>query len=601
MEQGNMNFQNIPYTMIILGTAVVMLIYAFYIWLNERIPHPPSSALLLLSGAGWLITMIFEYGTVTFQSKLFWSKLQYIGLEAIPVAWLVFCLQYTGRNEFIKPLHITLLSIIPCVFILLVFTNEFHGFIWSRVSAAGRPFLEKDPSVGFWVLVGYAYLLIIIGVYLLVVMMLRSRKFYGRQAAALICAAIFPWLASAIDLTGIKIVHDIELTPIAFSVTSLIVVYGFARLRFRDTVPLAYQTTIESMNDSVILLDQENRLIYMNPAASQFFPETGTHKSSAHLDALWPDLFLVIERFSGKTFKRCEAELSGRVYDIQLSPIFDWRNNLVSRIVVLRDITQLRQAEENMRKMKEELEIRVAARTEELIQANRALQAEIAERKQAEEIIKASLKEKEILLKEIHHRVKNNLQVISSLLKLQLKYVRDRQSYGMLKDTQTRIKSMGIIHEILYKSGDLSRINIANYIRPLIKYLFSTYGIDTNSVELSINTEEVLLDIDTVILCCLIINELVSNSLKHAFPRGRKGRLWVEFHVSNGKFALTVRDDGIGLPGDLDLQSTETFGLRIVTILTRQLGGSIEIDRNKGTLFSVTFSHTQENLRTVGG
>ena len=213
---------------------------------------------------------------------------------------------------------------------------------------------------------------------------------------------------------------------------------------------------------------------------------------------------------------------------------------------------------------------------------------DITVRKQVEERIKASLKEKEVLLKEIHHRVKNNLQIISSLLNLQSGYIQDKHAGEMFKESRNRVRSMALIHEKLYQSKDLARIDFAEYVRHLTTHLFRSYGVNSHAVGLKINVDKVLLDIDTAIPCGLIVNELVSNSLKYAFPPGVAGEICVDLHRENdGTLALLVSDNGAGLPPDFDVRQTESLGLQLVSTLADQLAGTITLDHNGGTTFKI--------------
>ncbi|MDZ7290528.1 MAG: PAS domain S-box protein [candidate division KSB1 bacterium] len=213
---------------------------------------------------------------------------------------------------------------------------------------------------------------------------------------------------------------------------------------------------------------------------------------------------------------------------------------------------------------------------------------DITARKQAEERIKASLKEKELLLKEIHHRVKNNLQIISSLLNLQAGYIEDGRACEMFKESRNRVKSMALIHEKLYQSKDFAKIDFAEYIRHLTAHLFRSYGVNSHAIALQVNIDKVLLDIETAIPCGLIINELVSNSLKYAFPSGTNGEIRIDLHSDyDGKLVLLVSDNGIGFPKSLDFRNTESLGLQLVSTLTDQLNGSIELDRSAGTSFKI--------------
>jgi PAS domain S-box-containing protein len=216
-----------------------------------------------------------------------------------------------------------------------------------------------------------------------------------------------------------------------------------------------------------------------------------------------------------------------------------------------------------------------------------SVQTDITERKRAEEQMKASLKEKEVLLQEIHHRVKNNMQIISSILNLQSGVIKNKRVLELFKSSQSRIKSMALIHEKLYKSKDFTRIDFSKYVQSLSNDLFRVYGINQDVVKLHIDIKDVLLDINTAIPCGLIINELISNSLKYAFPDGRKGKIKIAmFSLNNNEMELTVSDNGVGIPEEMDIRGTKSLGLHLVTILAEdQLQGEIKLDKTKGTKF----------------
>ncbi|MBE9169179.1 CBS domain-containing protein [Pleurocapsales cyanobacterium LEGE 06147] len=219
------------------------------------------------------------------------------------------------------------------------------------------------------------------------------------------------------------------------------------------------------------------------------------------------------------------------------------------------------------------------------------LETELAERKRAEEQLKLSLREKEILLKEVHHRVKNNLQIISSLLRLQSDYIQDKRALASFKDSQNRIRSMALIHEKLYQSKDLVKIDFAEYLRDLTSNLLHSYGANAQEITLNINVNEIWFTIDTAISCGLIINELVSNSLKHAFPHASsENKVEIDIRpISDNNFRLVVSDNGIGFPQDIDFQNTESLGLQLVCTFVEQLEGTIELELTGGTTFIITF------------
>lgn len=213
-------------------------------------------------------------------------------------------------------------------------------------------------------------------------------------------------------------------------------------------------------------------------------------------------------------------------------------------------------------------------------------------RRRAEEQIKASLQEKEVLLREIHHRVKNNLQIISSLLNLQAKYLKDEQVLEIFKNSQNRIESMALIHEQLYQSKNFAKIDFADYIRKLVSNLFSAYVVNSDTTKLQLNLEDIFIGIDVAIPCGLIINELLLNSLKYAFPEGKSGIIRVDFYLTEKeKFVLIVSDNGIGFPKDFDFKNTESLGLEIVNALANQLEGDIQLDTNNGVEFKIIFQN----------
>lgn len=214
---------------------------------------------------------------------------------------------------------------------------------------------------------------------------------------------------------------------------------------------------------------------------------------------------------------------------------------------------------------------------------------DITDRKLAEEEVKSSLKEKELLLREIHHRVKNNLQIIVSLLSLQAQHVDDKEVRGILTESQNRVKSMAMIHEKLYESPDLTHINFKYYIEKLVTDLFYSHNVEIGTIEPVIITMDLDMGIDTAIPCGLIINELVTNSIKYAFPDGCKGTVTVEFGKTEDEFSLKIADNGIGMSKDIKPDSPRTFGLQLVENLVNQLDGTITCDINHGTVFTVKF------------
>ncbi|MDD5142034.1 PAS domain S-box protein [Methanoregula sp.] len=300
-------------------------------------------------------------------------------------------------------------------------------------------------------------------------------------------------------------------------------------------------------------------------------------KDSARLD--YSDIHWVGRTVTAQTVI---TKADGRKIPISLvtSPLIDSQGNTVGAIESLRDITSVKKAEADLARLNAGLEKIVKERT-------KALEEEVEVRKQAEAAIRLSLDEKVLLLREVHHRVNNNLQIIISLTKLQLRTLEDPGMKQALSDMQSRVRAMAIVHEKLYQTEDLSSIDIADYTQYLVTQIFGHYKVDRQKVALNIDIGKILLNIDTAIPLGLILNELVGNAIKYAFPDGRKGELTIRMTEEGEILTVVVQDNGIGISSDIDWQNTPSLGLRLVGNLVDQLFGTIELDRSSGTKFTM--------------
>jgi PAS domain S-box-containing protein len=223
---------------------------------------------------------------------------------------------------------------------------------------------------------------------------------------------------------------------------------------------------------------------------------------------------------------------------------------------------------------------------------------DITEKKLANEQIHNSLQEKEVLLKEVHHRVKNNLQVISSILNLQSSYVKDQSTLNILKESQDRIKSMAFIHESLYQTKDFSSINFSEYVVNLSQNLLHSYSSLEHEIKLNLDIQNVFLNLDLAIPCGLIINEIVSNALKYAFvDKKEDAEIMIKMHLNGENLHLQIKDNGVGLPKHIDYRNTESLGLQLVVTLVDQLNGRIELDSSQGAHYNILFKQNQVKNR----
>jgi PAS domain S-box-containing protein len=325
-----------------------------------------------------------------------------------------------------------------------------------------------------------------------------------------------------------------------------------------------FRSVSDSAVDGIITTDTDGKIVLFNTSLKNIFGYGNDELKDEQVTMLMPDKYKTnfmdnLEKFkstgnherAGKTFETIGLKKDGTEFPFEIS-IATWGSkDHKFTTSIIRDVT---------------------------------------ERKNTEKQLLKSLNEKEMLLKEIHHRVKNNLMIISSLLNLQSRYIKDEESKNIFKESQNRTRSMALIHERLYQSTDLKRIDFGDYIQTLANELFHTYVMDTSLIKLNVDVDNVMLDINTSIPLGLIVNELVTNSLKHAFPPGKTGEINIKFDTTDTKYQLLVKDNGIGFPKDIDYKNTETLGLRLVTSLTEQIDGEIEFSNSPGTSFKIIFT-----------
>ena len=320
-----------------------------------------------------------------------------------------------------------------------------------------------------------------------------------------------------------------------------------------------YRTIFENTGTATLIIDKKNRLCLTN---SEFERITGYSQEEV-LEKTWQDL---VDKESQKIIEELHKDMN-RDYDH------------TPRTVEIKFIDKEGMVKDGF------LIFTLIPGTEDFL----ASLLDMTQRKKDHELVKKSLKEKEVLLKEIHHRVKNNLMIISSLLNLQSHYIDDKEHLEIFRESQSRANSMALIHERLYKSSDLKSIDFGDYIQNLAREIFHSYSTTDSEINLIVDVEEVMLDIDNAIPLGLILNELLTNSMKYAFPQGESGEIKVKFSKKDKTYTLIVEDNGVGFPPRFDYKNTDSLGLQLINNLTAQISGELELDTTNGTCFKIEF------------
>lgn len=348
-----------------------------------------------------------------------------------------------------------------------------------------------------------------------------------------------------------------------------------------------FKNLIESAPDAMVIVNGKGVITLVNNQTEKLFGYSKEELKGQRVEVLMPEKFVgshikLRENFSENPKTRYMGEgrqLTGKRKDgsefnieIALSPIKVEQGEDLLVAAAIRDITARIKIENEIRELNRTLEQRVKDRTEEL---------------------ERSLNEKVTMLQEIHHRVKNNLQTVSSLLRIQSDKIPGSPAVEYLRASERRIRSMALIHMQLYKTKDFSRINIRNYTQDLCRQLLLSFGISDDRVKLNIEIEDIFFAIDTALPCGLIINELFTNSLKHAFPENRKGNIAIKIKKNNdGSYRLVYHDDGIGAPEDFISEDPSKLGILLIHTLNDQLEGEIEVELKSGTEFRMKFRDT---------
>ena len=667
---------------ILLISSIITLYLTYYSWTKRSKPDALYFSFLMLAVSIWTLTGAIELTSISISTKVFWSQISYLGIVFVGPLWILFTLSYTDYGKWLKNTFIGLLLIVPIIILLLVVTNQWHGLIWTTITPSSNlpgSLLIYGHGLGFYINVVYSYFLMSLGIILLIKCLIQSPKLYQNQVFLILIAAIIPYTANIIYITQMSPVQGLDLTPLAFTITGILVAISIFRFKMLDILPVAYNNLFNKMSSGAIVIDSLKRIVEINQAAENIL-KIDKNLIGTNFEENLPQLKQVFPIIKNKSTIKIEIKINNPEntwLDLQITPLHKQNYQLLGWLITFRDINPIKIAESSLKRSEKEYrdlidnalvgiykadssgniifandsivdmfgydskdeieELNIASLYKnlndrdvilkklnkdgkleeyevEMLKKNGSIlniltsaskngqiisgmAMDITYQKIAQNQIKKSLKVKDMLLKEIHHRVKNNLMVISSLLNLQSRYIKDEASKNIFKDSQNRARSMALIHELLYQSNDLKRINFGTYINKLTNELFSVYVMDPTKIKLNMDINDIMLDINTAIPLGLIVNELVSNSMKHAFPNNKQGKIDIKFNLNNGNYSMIVSDNGIGFPQHYNIQNSDSLGLKIVNSLTEQIDGEIKIEMSEGTKFIINFKEENYNNR----
>jgi signal transduction histidine kinase/DNA-binding response OmpR family regulator len=361
--------QNAIYTVLLFITTGALAAFALYGRVRRGVAGAPAFVWLALAVAEWVLTYALELGADDLPRKIFYAQLQYLGIAFVPLAWLAFTLQYTGRGSWLTRRRLTLLLIEPLITLLLVFTNGTHGLIWSSVGSAGQLMpLPVEHGPWFWGHVFYAYVLMLIGSILLVQAIVRSPIVYRRQAAALLLGASAPWLGNALYVFRQNPLHPLDLTPAGFALSALAVGWALFRYRLLDLVPVAHSAIVAGLRDGIIVLDAQNRVVELNPTARRILNHGAATALGQPVEQLLADQPELVAYCRGAAEARMEIALGEgdalRSYEVQIVLLPSRQGDSAGRLVLLHDVTQRKLAEAALQAAKETAEQATRAKSE---------------------------------------------------------------------------------------------------------------------------------------------------------------------------------------------------------------------------------------------
>jgi len=358
-----MHWQYTPYILPLMITAAISAGTALVVWRRRQMPGALPLLLMMLAIFDWSLGNVLELASTDLSTKLFWVNIEYLGIVTIPVMWLALVLEYTKREKWLTYHNFALLAIVPFITLLLIWTNELHGLMRYNIKLdTSGPFsvVTKTYGLWFWIMVTYSYALYFLGTFILIQAFFRPPRPYRKQIITLLIGALIPFAGNILYIFGLSPIPRFDITPCAFGLSGLIIAWALFRLRLLDIVPMAREAVIEGMSEGVIVLDVENRIVDLNPAAQRIIGLTALQSIGQPITRILSDQPNFIKQY--RHIKEAQAEIvmgkgkARRFYDLRMSSLYNRRSCLVSRLFVLHEITEQKRAEAALQESKQKIE-----------------------------------------------------------------------------------------------------------------------------------------------------------------------------------------------------------------------------------------------------
>ncbi len=584
-----MHWQYTPYIIPLVLAAILSTSVALVIWRQHTV-ETNIAALTMLIIAAWCIGYALEISSHSLSLKILWGKVQYLSIATLPVAWVVFALYFTHQESWLTTGRLVWLSVIPLTTIILVWTNEWHGLIWAETGLATTgPFVSLDVSYGawFWGHWFFSYVMLMVGTILFIKMLGRTATLYRWQAGLILVAAIAPWVGNGLYITDLTPVPNLDLTPFAFTMSGLALVWGFYRFRLLDILPVAHQAVIQTISDGIILLDQQQRVIEINRTAQDIFqcPERAAIGST--VDKIMPRTSHLLTGDWSQPVQR-DFTLADRYFDVRISPFYN-HDRLRGYLIVLRDITARKNTEEELAFARDEALAASQLKTQLLANVSHELRTPL----------NAILGYAEML----------QLGIFGSLSKQQNEAaIEIIDSTGQLLNFVNNLLGQAQIEagRLILNVTAFHPQELLNDVNTVVNALAQTKGINL-SYTIEADTPSKLYG-DPYWLRQILIN-LVSNAVKFT----EQGTVSVRICQFDTKYwAIQVTDTGYGIPVEAQRYIFEAFrqmdgtvtrahggsglGLSIVKQLVELMGGEVRLESEvgRGSDFTVLFPLTVE-------